>query len=68
MKIVVLIGMLLLGSCSQSTPHISERNKAAQEWSGSLALQAATWGSPLVTMYTLRDHDAICSQAKAIRV
>ena len=35
------------------------------EWNYSLALQAATWGSPLVTMYALRYHDALSPKAKA---
>jgi hypothetical protein len=38
---------------------------ALKEWSTSLALQAATWGAPLVTMYALRDHDATGPEAKA---
>ena len=32
--------------------------KALEDWSYSLAVQAATWGSPAVIMYALRDHDA----------
>lgn len=36
-----------------------------KEWSYSLALQAATYAAPLVTMYALRDHDAVGPQAKA---
>ncbi len=39
--------------------------KAWQEWTYTLAMQAATWGSPLVTMYALRHHDALGQQAKA---
>ncbi len=39
---------------------------AAQEWSRSIALQAAIWGSPLVTMYALRYHDALRPHAKAL--
>jgi hypothetical protein len=38
---------------------------AQQNWSASLALQAATWGSPLVVMYNLRDHDAFGPKPKA---
>jgi len=36
-----------------------------QDWTYSLALQAASYGAPLVTMYALRDHDAIGTNAKA---
>lgn len=36
-----------------------------KEWSYSLALQAATWGAPLVTMYALRANDAVGPRAKA---
>ena len=36
-----------------------------EEWTFSLALQAATWGSPLVAMYALRDHDCVGPNGKA---
>ncbi len=39
--------------------------KAWKEWAYSLALQAATWGGPLVTMYSLRYNDAVGEKAKA---
>ena len=39
--------------------------KALEDWSYSLALQAATWGSPAVIMYALRDHDATGPKSKA---
>jgi DNA sulfur modification protein DndE len=42
-----------------------EKNTAEEEWSYSLALQAATWGSPLVTMYALRDRVAFGAKPKA---
>ncbi|MBY0529403.1 MAG: DUF1214 domain-containing protein [Rhabdochlamydiaceae bacterium] len=37
----------------------------AKKWLSSLALQAATWGAPIVTMYSLRYHDAVGPNAKA---
>ncbi|MBS0625591.1 MAG: DUF1254 domain-containing protein [Verrucomicrobia bacterium] len=36
-----------------------------EEWSYSLALQAATYGGPLVTMYALRQNDALGPNPKA---
>jgi len=39
--------------------------KALEDWSYSLAVQAATWGSPAVIMYALRDHDATGPNSKA---
>ncbi|MES2273561.1 MAG: DUF1254 domain-containing protein, partial [Chlamydiota bacterium] len=39
--------------------------EASKEWNDSLALQAATWGAPLVTMYALRHHDAFGEHALA---
>lgn len=39
--------------------------EALKDWNYSLALQAATWGSPIVTMYALRYNDAIGPYAKA---
>ncbi|MFA4901644.1 MAG: DUF1254 domain-containing protein [Desulfobaccales bacterium] len=38
---------------------------ALKEWTYSLAVQAATWGGPLVTMYSLRYNDAVGAKAKA---
>lgn len=38
---------------------------ANKEWTQALAIQAATWGAPLVTMYALRYHDALGPLAKA---
>lgn len=38
---------------------------AGREWTYSLALQAATWGSPIVTMYALRYNDAVGPNAKS---
>ena len=32
--------------------------KALEDMSYALAINAATWGSPIVTMYALRYHDA----------
>lgn len=39
--------------------------QSAKDWTYSLALQAATWGGPLVTMYDLRHNDAVGPKAKA---
>lgn len=41
------------------------QQKTLKNWSHSLAMQAATWGSPIVTMYTLRYRDALSPNAKA---
>ncbi|MBP9841878.1 MAG: DUF1254 domain-containing protein [Simkaniaceae bacterium] len=37
---------------------------AEEKWNYTLALQAATWGAPLVMMYTLRYHDVLSADAK----
>jgi hypothetical protein len=42
-----------------------EQAQALEDWAYSLALQAATWGSPAVIMYALRDHDATGPKSKA---
>lgn len=39
--------------------------QALSTWTYTLAMQAATWGSPLVTMYALRYNDAVGPTAKA---
>ena len=41
------------------------RAKAMSEWSDALALQAASWGAPLVIMYNLRDNIALGAKPKA---
>jgi hypothetical protein len=49
-----------------STPKYSPAQaKSLENWSYALAVDAATWGSPLVTMYALRDNDAVGRNAKA---
>jgi hypothetical protein len=37
----------------------SARARVLSSYCGALALSAATWGAPLVTMYALRYHDAV---------
>ncbi|MGO8916202.1 MAG: DUF1254 domain-containing protein [Stellaceae bacterium] len=68
---VAAAGLLTLGAAAlapsqaQTSPAAAERAALLREWSYSLALQAATWGGPLVTMYQLRYHDAVGPKAKA---
>jgi hypothetical protein len=40
--------------------------KALENWFYTLALQAATWGSPAVIMYNLRYNDAVGPKPKAV--
>lgn len=42
-----------------------DRDKSLSEYSYSLALQAATWGLPIVIMYNLRYNDALKPDAKS---
>lgn len=50
----------------QATPTLlPDQVKVLKEWTYSLAIQAATWGGPLVTMYCLRHNDAVGEKAKA---
>jgi hypothetical protein len=41
------------------------QTKALEDWSYALAVSAATWGSPLVIMYALRNNDAVGASVKA---
>ncbi len=43
----------------------SSQVRSWKEWTYSLALQAATWGAPIVTMYALRNNDAVGPNPKA---
>lgn len=66
----LLITLLTFSNTLAAAPQESDPNLALladnlQEWSYSLALQAATYGSPLVTMYALRNNDAVGEHAKA---
>lgn len=55
----------------QASPALAENREASlqikawKEWTYSLALQAATWGGPIVTMYALRHNDAVGPKARA---
>jgi hypothetical protein len=42
-----------------------EQTKTLDGWSHAVALNAATWGGPLVIMYSLRYNDAVGPKAKA---
>jgi hypothetical protein len=61
---VVATGLNASPAASQSKM-TAEQTAALKDWTYSLALQAATWGGPLVTMYALRHNDAIAPKAPA---
>jgi hypothetical protein len=56
---------LLPGSARAQVKLQPENIVALKNWSYSLALQAANWGGPLVTMYDLRHNDAVGPKPKA---
>lgn len=60
-----LAALLAASSLEAKDPSVSMEKKAAAEYASSLALQAAAWGGPLVTMYALRYHDAFGPNPKA---
>src|SRR5690348_619904 len=60
----VLLTFQQLSFCGEKQVTPLQEN-TAKEWISSLALQAATWGAPIVTMYCLRHHDALGPHAKA---
>lgn len=62
---IISCGLASTPALATDTKMTSEQLRAWNDWTYSLALQAATWGSPLVTMYNLRYHDALSSKAKA---
>ncbi len=68
-KFVALIAVLALmagAGAAQPKPQFTPAQaKALADWSHSLAIQAATWGSPAVIMYTLRYNDAVGPKVKA---
>lgn len=64
------IGVLTLTAATdpkvQEEPKFTpKQGKTLSDWSYALALDAATWGSPPVIMYTLRYNDAVGPKVKA---
>jgi hypothetical protein len=72
-RIAAAVAISLVTAAPALTPALAEAQiklpaeqvAAWKEWTYSLALQAATWGGPLVTMYDLRHNDAVGPKAKA---
>jgi hypothetical protein len=69
----ICAGALIVTAQAQSTPNATkgphaspEQVKAIQAWTGSLAVQAATYGAPLVAMYNLRSTVAVGPKPKAL--
>jgi hypothetical protein len=63
---LVLVPGLIAGSAAQQKAQFTPAQaKALADWTYSLAIQAATWGSPAVIMYTLRYNDAVGPKVKA---
>jgi hypothetical protein len=51
---------------ADQTPRASEKQlQQVRAWIYALAVQAATYGAPIVAMYNLRDGDAVGAKAKA---
>jgi hypothetical protein len=46
-------------------PSVAPSNQVVDKWSYSLAIQAASWGAPLVIMYALRSNIAFGPYAKS---
>jgi DNA sulfur modification protein DndE len=63
--IVIVAAYLSLGPAGAQDKLAPGQIQAWKNWTYSLALQAATWGGPLVTMYDLRHNDAVGQKAKA---
>lgn len=62
---ICLMSFETISANPENTPNTSiEAN--TKEWYASLTLQAATWGSPVVTMYALRHNDSTGPAAKAL--
>ena len=68
-----LLHLLLTAGClagcaataADNFAYTPPERQALSQWSHSLAVQAATWGAPLVTMYALRHNDATGLHPKA---
>jgi hypothetical protein len=56
---------LCISPTTQSQQLPPDYAEALKTWTYSLAMTAAEYGAPLVTMYALRDNDAVGAKAKA---
>lgn len=64
--LILAIALVTAGQDVQSkASYTPAQSKALGEWSYALALDAATWGAPIVTMYALPNNDAVGSEVKA---
>jgi hypothetical protein len=63
---ICLLALMAGSVAAQQAPELPPAQaKALQDWSYTLAIQAATWGSPIVIMYSLRNHGALGPNPKA---
>ena len=64
--VATLAALALSISPAAEAQQLPPNNAAAlKTWTYSLAMAAANYGAPLVTMYALRDNDAVGARAKA---
>ncbi len=64
--LVAVGGLSLSAAAARAQVGLQAENVSAlKKWSYALALQAANWGGPLVTMYALRYNDAVGPKPKA---
>jgi len=63
-SLILSLGMNSAAIAENPTLPLAQQ-KVWKDWSYSLALQAATWGAPLVIMYALRYNDTVGPKAKA---
>jgi DNA sulfur modification protein DndE len=67
--LVALLAVLMLVATSaaaqEGTKISPAQEKSLEDWSYALALNAATWGGPVVIMYALRYNDAVGPEPKA---
>jgi hypothetical protein len=65
--LIVVLALVAGSAAAQQRANYSPAQaKSLDEWSYALALNAATWGSPIVTMYALRYNDAVGPKPKAV--
>jgi hypothetical protein len=66
--LIAVLALVAGSAAAQQQPakYSPAQAKSLDEWSYALALNAATWGSPIVTMYALRYNDAVGPKPKAV--
>src|SRR5215813_3636874 len=61
----IAVGTPIHSVHAQTAKLAPQQARTLEDWSYALAVDAATWGGPVVIMYALRNNDAVGPKVKA---